>query len=77
MHNTTAQKDKGDVLASGSFDNTIKLWSMDPARSAAWEPLSTLTSHASKVFAVDIAADLSCMVSASYDRTWKVWAREV
>ena len=50
---------------------------MDPACSAAWQPLSTLTSHASKVFAVDIADDLSCMASASYDRTWKLWAREV
>ena len=65
------------MLASGSFDNTVKLWSLDPACSAAWQPLSTLTSHASKVFAVDIADDLACMATASYDRTWKLWAREV
>ena len=69
------QRELGDVLASGSFDGTVKVWSTNPLCSASWRPVCTLASHSNKVFALDIADNLSAMATASYDRTWKLWAR--
>ena len=62
--------DSSDVLMSASFDGTVKLWSV--RRDFAL--ITAHTAHEDKVMAVDSTPDLSMLVSACYDRTWKVWA---
>ncbi len=62
--------DGGDVLLSAGFDGTVKLWSV--RRDFAL--IKAHTAHEDKVMAVDSASDLSMLVSACYDRSWKVWA---
>jgi U4/U6 small nuclear ribonucleoprotein PRP4 len=66
----------GEVLATASFDKTIKLWS-----SRNWEPLSTLKGHEARVTGLGLFPEsLSGLptqgffcVSAAFDRTVKVW----
>src|SRR3989442_1718810 len=58
----------GNLLASGSLDNTLKLWRMSDGAL-----LRTLVGHANWISAVDFSPDGSKVVSGSYDRTIKVW----
>jgi len=61
----------GEFLITSSFDCRCKLWS---ARD--YSPIATFVGHEGKVLGVDIARDEKHFVSASYDRTWKLWAVE-
>jgi sugar lactone lactonase YvrE len=58
----------GQVLASGSWDNTVKLWD---ARTG--QELRTLRGHMDRVTSVAFAADGEVLASADYDNTVKVW----
>jgi U4/U6 small nuclear ribonucleoprotein PRP4 len=62
----------GDVIVSGSFDRSVKVWS---AR-RGWAMLVAHTGHDDKVTAVDCSADARWIVSACYDKTWKLWGCE-
>lgn len=64
----TGGVDGGDLLATAGFDGTVKLWSV--RRDFALVKAHTV--HEDKVMAIDVAPDV--MVSACYDRTWKVVA---
>ncbi|NES05687.1 MAG: WD40 repeat domain-containing protein, partial [Okeania sp. SIO2F4] len=57
----------GQTLASGSWDNTIKLWDLESG-----ELQRTLTGHLQDVASV-IFLDQKTLLSASYDRTIKRW----
>ena len=57
----------GKTLASGSWDNTIKLWDLKSG-----ELQRTLTGHLQDVASV-IFLDEKTLLSASYDRTIKRW----
>lgn len=64
--------DHGDVLFTGSFDRTVKCW----AARRNWGLVAAHTSYEDKVTGVDCSADGTHVVSACYDKTWKVWASE-
>ncbi len=56
------------LLASGSFDKTIRIWDLKTG-----ELIRTLTGHAASVVSLDISPDGQTLVSGSFDRTLKLW----
>ena len=56
------------TLASGSWDNTIKLWNVDNK-----EKVVTLTGHLSSVKSVAFSPDGKTLASGSWDNTIKLW----
>ncbi|KAK0747323.1 WD40-repeat-containing domain protein [Apiosordaria backusii] len=58
----------GRQLASGSYDNTVKIW--DPA---SGQCLQTLEGHSDSVYSVAFSADGRQLASGSYDNTVKIW----
>jgi WD domain, G-beta repeat len=61
----------GKTLASGSQDNTIKLWNLDTGKE-----LRTLQGHQSFVSSVSFSPDGKTLASGSRDNTIKLWNRE-
>lgn len=57
------------VLASGSWDNSVKIWDLQKGQAS-----KTLVGHAQQVSAVAITPDLKHVVSGSWDRTIKIWS---
>ncbi len=58
----------GRLLASGSWDNTIKLWAV-----ASGREVRTLSGHDSWVWSVAFSPDGLLLASASDDKTIKLW----
>jgi WD40 repeat protein len=56
------------MLASGSRDQTIKLWNL-----ADLSLIRTLTGHGLEVTEIDFSPDSTRLVSSSVDRTLKIW----
>ena len=59
----------GKVLASGSGDDTIKLWSLPGGQLA-----TTLTGHTNSVFSLAISPDGKMLASGSGDKTIRLWS---
>ena len=57
----------GDTLASGSWDNTVKIWD-----ASSGEPLRTLSGHGDSVTAVSYSLSGDTLASGSRD-TVKIW----
>lgn len=57
-----------DLLASGSFDSTIKLWDV-----RCGSCVSTLPAHSDPVTSVAFNFDGTCIASASHDGLARVW----
>jgi WD40 repeat protein/uncharacterized caspase-like protein len=55
------------IIASGSLDKTIKLWSIDG------KLLKTLTGHTEPVYSISFAPDGKTIASGSVDATIKLW----
>ncbi|MBD2484490.1 serine/threonine-protein kinase [Planktothrix sp. FACHB-1365] len=60
----------GKTLASGSDDNTIKLWDV------IGQERMTLTGHSSSVYSVAFSPGSKILASGSYDTTIKLWEVE-
>ena len=58
----------GKMLASASYDNTVKLWN-----TATGQVIKTLTGHTNYVWGVSFSPDGKMLASASYDNTVKLW----
>ncbi|MEH2054063.1 serine/threonine-protein kinase [Nostoc sp.] len=65
---TVAFSPDGQILATGSDDNTIKLWEVNTG-----QLISTLVGHSWSVVAVAFTADGETLLSASCDKTVKLW----
>ena len=59
---------QGNLLASGSFDESLRVWDVKTARC-----LKTLPAHSDPISGVHFNCDGTLIVSGSYDRTLKVW----
>ncbi|BAY62896.1 protein kinase [Calothrix brevissima NIES-22] len=65
---TVAFSPDGKILATGSDDNTIKLWQVNTG-----QVITTLLGHSWSVVAVAFTIDGTMLISASRDRTVKLW----
>ncbi|MBD2213644.1 WD40 repeat domain-containing protein [Nostoc linckia FACHB-104] len=61
----------GKTLASGSADNTIKLWNLDTGKG-----IRTLNGHSDYVYSVSFSPDGKTLASGSRDKTIKLWNLE-
>jgi len=58
----------GQTVASGSHDNTIKIWELKTGKL-----FGTFSGHYSSVYSVAISADGQTVASGSNDKTIKIW----
>jgi WD40 repeat protein len=61
----------GKYLASGSYDNTVKLWSVESQKE-----VTTLQGHSSYVLSVAFSPEGKYLASGSDDKTLKLWRME-
>lgn len=66
--NSIAITPNGKIIASGSEDNTIRLWDLNTG-----ECLATLDGHEAGVRTIAISPDGQLLVSGSADKTIKLW----
>jgi len=66
--NSVAISPDGQLLASGSTDDTIKIWNLGSGRL-----VRTLKGHSSDVNSVAISPDGQLLASGSWDNTIKIW----
>ena len=58
----------GQILASGSADQTIRLWNVETG-----EHLRTLTGHSNVVYSVSFSSDGQTLASGGADQTIRLW----
>ena len=59
----------GDLLASGSYDKTIRLWNV-----TSGALIQTLANHTDWIlWSLDLMADGQTFLSGSFDKTLKLW----
>ena len=61
----------GKFIASGSRDNTVKIWD-----GATGQLLQTPEGHSNTVNSVALSADGSRVASGSWDKTVKIWKEQ-
>jgi WD40 repeat protein len=66
--NSVAFSPDGNTLASGGFDDAIKLWDVSSGKL-----LTTFKGHSNFVLSVTFSPDGNMLASSSYDKTIKLW----
>jgi WD40 repeat protein len=66
--NALAVSHDGRLFASGSADNTVKIWRVDPC-----ELLRTLAGHEADVFSITFCPNTNLLASAGYDSRIIIW----
>lgn len=69
----TTDSGSGQILASASYDDTIKLYIDDPSED--WYCFSTLSGHKSTVWSLAWSPEGSYLASSSDDLTIRIWKR--
>ncbi|KAG9840571.1 hypothetical protein KCU68_g9031, partial [Aureobasidium melanogenum] len=64
-------KKSGTFFVSAGFDKNVKIFSADD-----WALCKSLSGHSGHVLSTDVTSDAKWIVSSSYDRTVKLWARD-
>lgn len=59
---------QGNLIVSGSFDETVKIWDV-----RSGECVATLPAHSDPVTGVDFNRDGTCIVSSSHDGLIRIW----
>jgi WD40 repeat protein len=65
---TVAFSPDGTVLATGAYDNTVRLWSVSEGK-----PLGTMMEHTDKVHSVAFSPDGTLLASGAADSTVRLW----
>ena len=65
---SVAFRPNGVMLASASWDQTVRLWNVNTGR-----PLHTLTGHTNEVLSVAFSPDGQTLASADWDGTIRLW----
>jgi WD40 repeat protein len=65
---TVAFSPAGQLLASGSNDQTVKLWHAETGKY-----LDTLTGHSNRIYSLAFSPDGQLLASGSNDQTVKLW----
>jgi hypothetical protein len=74
--NDVAFSPDGELLASASYDNTVRLWDVASGEQRG-EPLTEpLTGHTDDVYEVDFSPDGKLLASASDGKTVRLWNLE-
>ncbi|MCK4312328.1 MAG: caspase family protein, partial [Candidatus Cloacimonetes bacterium] len=60
----------GKYLASGSWDNTVKIWELSNSK---FREIQTLIGHSNSVNSVAFSSDGEYLASGSWDNTVKIW----
>ncbi|KAK6015621.1 WD domain, G-beta repeat protein [Ostertagia ostertagi] len=68
-HVITCLQIQGDMLVTGSDDNTLRVWSIEQGKL-----LFTLVGHTGGVWTSQLSTDGKYIISGSTDRTVKVWS---
>jgi WD40 repeat protein len=66
--NSVAFSPDGNTLASGGFDNAIKLWDVNSGKL-----LTSVKGHSNFVLSVTFSPDGNMLASSSYDKSIKLW----
>jgi len=73
LFTTVAFSPDGQLLASGSRNNLIKLWDISSPLASPPSPLAILTGHTGWLYAVTFSPNGRLLASASGDNTARLW----